>query len=283
MKISLVLCTFGREKEVASFLGSLLSQSYKNFELIIVDQNENGLIDSLVNKYKKFLNLKHVKVNFKGLSKARNEGLKYITGDIVGFPDDDCVYPENLLEQVKNVFNLDKSVDVLCGKPVNFEGQTTAGKFLKRRSMINIYKAPFVFCSFTMFLKNEVLKTIGLFDENLGLGSQTPFGSSEDLDIGIRALRWGYRILYDPKVVVFHPEKENLFNKDVVIRAKSYAVGTGYVLKKHNLPLWYLVFYAVRPIAGAFLSILTLNKGKAIWHLEKFWGRIKGYYYAARS
>ena len=280
MKFSLVMATLNRKQELNRFLHSLKNQTYTDFELVIVDQNQDGLIDDLIEKYGKLFIIKHIKVNFKGLSKARNEGLKYVGGDIIGFPDDDCVYPKNLLEQVKDVFGLDKSVDVLCGRPINFEGRTTAGKFLKRRSMINIYKAPFAFCSFAMLFKSKVLKTIGLFDENLGLGSQTPFGSSEDLDIGIRALRLGYKILYDPKVVVFHPEKENLFNRDVVIRARNYAIGTGYVLKKHKVPFWYLFFYAVRPIAGAFLSILTLNKGKAIWHLEKFWGRIKGYYYA---
>ncbi|NIA11343.1 MAG: glycosyltransferase, partial [Nitrospiraceae bacterium] len=282
MKFSLVIGTLNRKQELDRFLDSLKKQTYTNFELIVVDQNQDGLIDDLMEKYGKLFTIKHIKVNFKGLSKARNEGLKYVGGDIIGFPDDDCVYPKNLLEQVKDIFELDKSIDVLCGRPVNFEGRTTAGKFLKRKSVVNIYKSLFVFCSFTMFFRSEVLKTVGLFDENLGLGSQTPFGSSEDLDIGIRALRLGYKILYDPEVVVFHPEKENLFNRDVAIRARNYATGTGYVLKKHKVPLWYLFFYAVRPIAGVFLSILTLNKGKAIWHLQKFWGRIKGYYYAMR-
>lgn len=102
MKFSLILATLGRDKEVANFLESLKNQSYKNFELIVVDQNQDGKIDNIIQEYKKDFFINHIKIKEKGLSYARNVGLKYINGEIVAFPDDDCEYPENLLENDKS-------------------------------------------------------------------------------------------------------------------------------------------------------------------------------------
>jgi len=53
MKFSLILATLGRDNEIAKFLESLKNQSYKEFELIVVDQNQDGKIDNIIQEYKK--------------------------------------------------------------------------------------------------------------------------------------------------------------------------------------------------------------------------------------
>lgn len=53
MKVSLILATLGRYEEVKIFLDSLLNQTYKDFEVVIVDQNEDGSLDKLVQEYRK--------------------------------------------------------------------------------------------------------------------------------------------------------------------------------------------------------------------------------------
>ncbi len=92
MKISLVLATLGRDLEVADFLKSLLLQTYKDFEVIIIDQNRDGKIDAFVKLFMNCLDVKHVKVDFTGNARARDYGIGLAQGRIIAFPDDDCAY-----------------------------------------------------------------------------------------------------------------------------------------------------------------------------------------------
>ncbi len=85
MKFSLILCTVNREKEVIHFLDSLVEQVYKNFEVLVVDQNNDNRIKFIIEKYTS-LRLIYLKSEL-GLSKARNIGLKKAKGDIVCFPE----------------------------------------------------------------------------------------------------------------------------------------------------------------------------------------------------
>ena len=66
MKFSLVMATLGRSEEIKIFLDSLSVQDYKNFELIIVDQNERDILRDIVDEYKqKFYNEKSPReINF---------------------------------------------------------------------------------------------------------------------------------------------------------------------------------------------------------------------------
>ena len=104
MKISLVTATLGRVDEINILLDSLVKQTYKNFELIIVDQNEHYKVQNIVDRYTNILSIKYIKSSTKGLSYNRNIGIKECSGDIIGFPDDDCYYSENLLEEIVYTF-----------------------------------------------------------------------------------------------------------------------------------------------------------------------------------
>ena len=100
MKISLVLATLGRDWELADFLKSLVNQTYKDFELIIIDQNKDGKIDAIVEQIKSCLDVRHVKVDFTGNARARDYGIGLAQGRIVAFPDDDCAYDKDVLKKV---------------------------------------------------------------------------------------------------------------------------------------------------------------------------------------
>jgi glycosyltransferase involved in cell wall biosynthesis len=92
MKFSLVLATVGRTQEVARFLDSLARQTYRDFELIVVDQNPDDRLVELLRPFELRFPIIHLRCE-RGVSRARNLGPKYVSGDIVGFPDDDCWYP----------------------------------------------------------------------------------------------------------------------------------------------------------------------------------------------
>src|SRR5579864_3540599 len=91
IKFSLILATVGRLDEVARFLQHLGRQTYRDFELIIVDQNSDDVLERLIRQYQGCFPVLHLRSE-PGLSRARNVGLQHFSGDVVAFPDDDCWY-----------------------------------------------------------------------------------------------------------------------------------------------------------------------------------------------
>src|SRR5271156_3557958 len=102
--ISLVVSTRWRTLEVKRLLESLLAQTYKTFEVIVVDQNEDDRLASLLQDYCERLTIKHVRSSNLGHSAGSNAGLRICVGDIVGFPDDDCWYAPDLLQRFVDMF-----------------------------------------------------------------------------------------------------------------------------------------------------------------------------------
>ena len=76
MVLTIVLPTLGRVKEVDAMLDSILkyvASTTISFEVIVVDQNFSDILDEVVLKYKEQgFDIKHYKVSFRGLSKAKN-------------------------------------------------------------------------------------------------------------------------------------------------------------------------------------------------------------------
>src|ERR1700742_2152768 len=115
MKFSLIMATKGRGEEIGRFLLSLIRQDYSNFELIVVDQNEDNRLEVILKNSNLSSSIVHLK-SAPGLSRARNAGLAFATGDIIAFPDDDCWYPNGLLKRVVSVFASHPSVEGLTGR-----------------------------------------------------------------------------------------------------------------------------------------------------------------------
>ena len=103
VKISLVLATKNRVKEVTNFVQSRAQQQSANFELIVVDQNKDDRVKANLIQPKFPFPILHLRSE-PGLSRARNVGIAFATGDIIAFPDDDCWYPADLLSRVVSEF-----------------------------------------------------------------------------------------------------------------------------------------------------------------------------------
>ncbi len=289
MKFGLILCTLGRDKEVESLLKSLLNQSYKNFYLIVVDQNKDNKIDSILKKYKNKIIIKHLKVNFKGLSKARNYGLKYIEKDtdVVAFPDDDCEYPKNLLLKIAKFLKKNTNYSFITGISIDRNGYMTNGKFKTNPTEINKLNLLETAISYTIFIRSYCLNDIR-FDENLGVGSK--FGSTEESDFIYQLLEKKCKGFYFPGLVkVIHPEKGNLCNDKFVNRSSYYALGLGAFFKKNfikhkdfGLFLPFLNHMIIRPFGGFLYSIIRFNKCKIKLYLSILKNRWIGFLYYGR-
>ena len=109
MKYSIIVPAYNTEKYIDKCLKSIFSNTYKNFEVIIVNDGSTDKTEDIINKYiKKYDNIIHIKQKNMGLSMARNNGVKKATGDYLLFIDSDDYVEKNLLENInKNISDLD--------------------------------------------------------------------------------------------------------------------------------------------------------------------------------
>ena len=118
---------------------------------------------------------------------------------------------------------------------------------------------------------------MGAFDEQLGLGSGTPWHSGEEIDYLVRAIDAGARIEYDPLLVVTHDvrDEDELGFRD--------GASIGYLLRKHRYPSRVLARMLVRPVGGVAVSLARRDRERAGYHAATLRGRIAGYRGARRS
>lgn len=104
-----------------NMIESLFIQTYKQFELIVVDDGSIAYAAKKLDSYNfGDLNAQIIHQDNKGLSGARNTGIKYATGDYVVFVDSDDLLPRNALQEAINYITEFNEPDVIFGKMVYF-------------------------------------------------------------------------------------------------------------------------------------------------------------------
>ena len=113
-----------RTEELARLLSSLQAQTYASFRVLIADQNEDDRLHSLLDE---FGSLELIRVRSSpGLSRARNAALTRIDADVIAFPDDDCLFPADLLQRVASRFASDETLAGMTGRSESAAGESSA-------------------------------------------------------------------------------------------------------------------------------------------------------------
>ena len=118
MKISLITVTFNSGKTLRDTIQSVLSQSYKDIEYIIVDGLSNDHTIDIVKEFEPFFEgrLKWISEKDSGLYDAMNKGIKMASGDIIGIINSDDFYHRNdIIEQIVGCFEKNKELDAIYG------------------------------------------------------------------------------------------------------------------------------------------------------------------------
>ncbi len=279
VRFDLVVATVDRTDDLAALLDDLEEQTHRSFRLVVVDQNADERVGRVLEAHPG-LDVLRLRSE-RGLSRARNAALGELTADVVGFPDDDCRYHPGLLERVAARFAEDRALGGVSGRPVAADGRT-AGRWPERPDVITRDTVWHTANSHTIFLRREVVESVGDFDEALGLGSGTPWSSGEEIDYLVRALRSGTRIEYDPSIVITHPVKP--VTPDALVELGRRDGGSvGYVLARNRYPARTVARMLVRPAAGAVVSLVLLDTTRARFHAATLGGRLRGLRAGARA
>lgn len=216
MKISVLITTRNRAEILRQCLKSLVRQSRKPDEIVVVD---NATSDNTKEIIKSFHSLK-IKYFFEkniGIAFGRNKGLKEAKGDIFAFIDDDCLATKNWLKEIEKTFKSDKNIVGIVGRNENiFPKNSYAAAeqcwflywYLKQISSRN---------------KEEILKDGEIIDFKNSAFRSSFFGkikfntdlmtgkfSEEDTEIRVRLfrkLKLKEQIIYQPKAMVYHRNK----------------------------------------------------------------------------
>jgi len=277
MYFSLVMATVNRTKKLEKFLEYLDKQTYRDFELIVVDQNADDRLDPILQLYHDRFSILHLRSAKRGASRARNVGLKHANGEIITFPDDDCWYPPDLLEGAHCFFEEHPEVHVLTARSVDDNMKHSHINWDLSEGFVNRFNMWKRVIEFSIFIRSETAKRVGDFDEFLGVGAGTLWGSGEGPDYILRALKAGFRIYYDPSVVIYHAQPVHRYDAKAVARARSYGGGIGAVLRRHKYPFWFVCYGWIRSTGGFFLCILLGRFGKARHYLAALQGKIAGW------
>jgi len=113
-KISLITVCLNSEKTIERTIQSIINQSYKNIEYIIIDGNSKDKTISIINNYKSNIN-KIVSENDNGIYDAFNKGLHLFSGDLVGFVNSDDYLMPNAMEILANYYKKYPNVDFFFG------------------------------------------------------------------------------------------------------------------------------------------------------------------------
>lgn len=125
MRVSIIMPTYNSERWVERAILSVLAQSYKNYELVIVDDGSTDNTYKLISKYTEDPRIKIFRLNVNsGVSNARNIGIELCKGDIVTFLDSDDEFLPNALETIVQKFkSLPDDVGIIYARTIDDNGK----------------------------------------------------------------------------------------------------------------------------------------------------------------
>jgi glycosyltransferase involved in cell wall biosynthesis len=272
----IIVPTLGRVLEIDRLLASLAAQTYRAFRLILVDQSQDDRLAPLLERYGKDMTIVRLTSEL-GASRGRNAGLAAREGELVAFADDDCWYPPGLLAQVEQELNAHPEWDGVTGRVVDEQGRPSVARWSKHAGRVNRANVWTSGVAVSIYLRGDVVDRVGPFDEALGVGAGTPWGSGEETDYLLRALEQGFELHFDPTLVSCHQQTRADMSAATIAAGFPYGMGMGRVLRKHGYPWWSSAYHATRAVAGSLLALGRGHLGDARFHWAVARGRALGW------
>ncbi|MGM5483171.1 MAG: glycosyltransferase family 2 protein [Nanobdellota archaeon] len=204
--VSIVIPTYKRPTNLKRAIDSVINQTYKKWELIVVDDNEPETVyrketEGFMKRYAKNAKIRYIKHNKnKGAPAARNLGIKKAKGEYVGFLDDDDEWVSSKLEKQLEVFENSniENLAFVYSRWWNIQGNNI------RKSDID-YRDDFT--NKLIMYQNGISNSVMLFRKEslLKVGGFLDLPCAQDLDLVLRLFAKGYKAdFYDNYLVKIH-------------------------------------------------------------------------------
>lgn len=170
-KVSIVIPIYNAEKYIEKCLKSVINQTYKNIEIICVDNNSSDNSLELVKKYAKNDNrIKIEKEKRKGVSFTRNKGIDISTGDYISFIDADDFVEQNFIEKLLQGIQEKGDISIVSFSIINGKYKNEISNRINNRIFLTkeeILKKIFLRNEFCAFCWNKLYKAQIIKENNL--------------------------------------------------------------------------------------------------------------------
>jgi glycosyltransferase involved in cell wall biosynthesis len=244
-KVSVIIPVYNAEKYIKDAIDSVLNQTYKDLEIVVVDDGSTDKTKEIVEIQRRKVVRVHVDIEYiyqmnKGPGAARNTGIKAATGEYIAFLDsDDMWMPEKIGKQVVK-FKENPDYGLIHTDRIRLEPdgtlRTTKGKTLEGDVFKELLMGNFIVCS-SVLIKKSCFDDIGLFDEDRN-------NRAEDYDIWLRIAK-NYQIGFIAEPLIRYRVNFNGYNRsdikamydsveNVFLKAVKFYEGDKQRLKKQR-------------------------------------------------
>lgn len=221
--ISVIIPTYQRRDKLKKTLESVLSQTYTNYEVLIMDDGSNDGTKEMVNSFNDSRIFYNWQKNTGGPAKPRNDGIKIAKGEWVAFLDDDDQWSEDKLSEINEQIN--DNIDFIYHDYTSIISKN----FYKKKKLIesSSLKPPKFFDLLlngnvigisTVVVRKKILLKIGGFNENINMAP------CADYNTWLKITRITENFLYLPKNLGYYNiDQYNMSNQDMTV-SKRLAV-----------------------------------------------------------
>ena len=210
MFFSIIIPLYNRPQEIDELLATLVTQSYTQFEVLVIEDGSSLKAKEIVERYAGELDIRYFYKENAGQGFARNYGFERAKGDYFIIFDSDCLIPQDYLEIVKD-YLFDHHLDAYGGPDAAHDSFTPVQKAISY-GMTSVFTTggirgnkkhvgQFHPRSFNMGVSREVWEKAGGF-------KITRLG--EDIEYSIRIHHLGFKIGLIPGARVFHKRRTSL-------------------------------------------------------------------------
>jgi teichuronic acid biosynthesis glycosyltransferase TuaG len=248
--VSIVVTTYNRNELLKETINSILSQTYTNFELIVVDNYSNYDFVNHIKSYNDHRIIAFQNKNNGIIAVNRNFGIKKSKGEYIAFCDDDDLWMPLKLEKQIYAFEKNKSAGIVAvGTRIKPTDDTL--KFITHSKHDVIIKFEDLFYSKSTALSSIVINTKQLFNENKN------FIASEDYEYQIRLLKktGGKLLILKDDLVIYR-----ITNSNASMDISKY-INTLNVIEFYKESLTSKIYFDAMYIANVKIGLKALKLG----------------------
>jgi len=178
MRISIITVVYNNERTLESAILSVLNQSFKNIEYIIIDGKSIDGTIKIINSYKDKI-AHFISETDEGIYDAMNKGIALASGDVIGILNSDDLYADDdVLKDVMGYFQADEKLDILYGDLV-YVNTDDINKVVRKWTSKKYYKKFFEHGNVpphtALFVKKNIYNECGLFNVDYKLAADYDF------------------------------------------------------------------------------------------------------------
>ena len=206
--VSIIVPVYGMSETIEKCVESLLNLDYHDYEVIIVNDktpdDSSEIVAGILSKYPvKVIN----RPERKGISSARNDGVRVSKGKIIAFTDADCTVDRNWLRELVKNYSVHKGRVGGVGGIIRTPPE--AKLFEKCVGTLNMPNPAYLSGRLAMSIAGanssyprKVIERLGGWDEDIIWGG-------DDVDFNFRIRKEGFSLLVEPKAIVYHHHRQD--------------------------------------------------------------------------